>query len=661
MLALYITAILGPALVLLYLGIQAVQRQREAIDQLAQANRQLQERTLAAALELRLIAEAGLCLRDAAAVLGKPEWPVDWSEPGRARDLRVAFEGIARRHGLAKAAFFMEDGVVRVPRTQLALPLGLTERLADTTDQALAGVFEDAAALERSGRLRDALRLYTSLHARATHPAAAAGASVRIARTYERMGQLRRAADIHRRVMEEYADVYDASGRPHGLVAAVEWQRLSGRHSDIGPAAAWRNVRQAFASGRWELDPDAADYFAAELSVPGPDVAAAPYLDLMPIARLLTGTFQPVVGLDTGTPQRVSLAAPASGDIFYLAQRTPAGIVTAVGFVVDIAHVRERLLRQAAQDAGLAPDDVRLEDAGARGTRLRETLPRTAAVLVARPDAAAQRGDLLIFAGTVGVVVMVLLLGVVLLLRDVRRDAATSRLRSDLVGGVSHELKTPLTAIRMYGETLAARPDAPEDVRRTFYEVIVQESDRLTRLVDRVLDFSRLVSSPHQYDLAAVRLLPLLEAVVSQYEPFLRQQGFAFEFLAPPHAQDIEIQADREAVARALVNLMDNAVKYSEDDRWIRVSLTVDALEARVTVEDHGVGICPGDRQRIFERFSRGSSSVGRGGYGLGLYLVRHVMQAHGGRIEVTSGVPAGSQFALVFPIVAAAVAGEPA
>ncbi len=649
-LALYVAAIVGPALVLLFLGVQAVQRQRQAIDQLARANRQLQERRVAAALESRLIEDAERCLRDASAVV---QQPIDWTDLPRSRDLRVALESVAQRHPLAKAIFLIEDGIVRIPRTEHVLP-PIAGPLAATTDRSLTNLLEQAEGAERAGQTAKALHLYSRLAENATEPATKALALSRMAYSFERIGQAGKATDLHRRVVDEFQEAYDSVGRPYALTSAVELARLAERGHNRAPDALLA-VQQDLARGRWELDPDAAEYFAAELSVPGSAVATAPYLELTTIARALRGRFRPVVDASTRTPQRVTLHGGADRhDIYYMAFGRQSGSLATIGLVVNARSVREHIGPRVALDLGVASDQVTIQASSGRGTDLGSALPGTEVVLAstATPLGDSPTGDVLVFGGAVLLVLSVLLLGVVLLLRDVARDAATSQLQADLVGGVSHELKTPLTAIRMYGETLAARPDAPPETRQTFYDVIIQESDRLTRLVDRALDFSRIRTTGADYVLVPIPLLRTVQSVITQYRPFLNQQDFTFEFDASGTNLDaVTVRGDREALTRALVNLLDNAVKYSEDDRWIRLSVKVEGAEARVAVQDRGIGMPIEDQARIFNRFSRGNNRAGRGGYGLGLYLVRHVMAAHAGRVEVSSEVGRGSCFTLVLPV----------
>jgi signal transduction histidine kinase len=244
---------------------------------------------------------------------------------------------------------------------------------------------------------------------------------------------------------------------------------------------------------------------------------------------------------------------------------------------------------------------------------------------------------------------MILSAGVILLLRDISRETHTNRLRSDFVSSVSHELKTPITLIRLYSETLLRPSGFQEEERRDFYRIIMRESERLGRLVDQIQTFSRVARGDQTYKFEEGDLAPAIARIVDDYREFLERAGFhvqrALAESAPP------VRFDAAALSQAVVNLLDNAVKYSGQSRDIAVRLGVRDGSVIFEVEDHGVGIPAAEQNKIFERFYRVSNGSGKGGYGLGLFLVRHIMEAHGGRAEVESEPGRGSRFRLAFPV----------
>ena len=234
--------------------------------------------------------------------------------------------------------------------------------------------------------------------------------------------------------------------------------------------------------------------------------------------------------------------------------------------------------------------------------------------------------------------------------QDYRRETELADLRSQFVAHVSHELRTPLTSIQMFAETLALGRVADPEKQREYLETIARESERLARLVDQVLAFSKIAQGRSDYRLQALALVPIVEAAVQAVGPSLAQQGFAFRRdycgCAPI------VRADADALEQAILNLLTNAMKYSSDSRDIELRLRQSGGEAIVEVLDQGVGVPEELRERIFEKFFRaplGSGSVP--GVGLGLTVVAHVAAAHGGRVEVRNNEPKGSVFSLILPI----------
>jgi two-component system phosphate regulon sensor histidine kinase PhoR len=243
----------------------------------------------------------------------------------------------------------------------------------------------------------------------------------------------------------------------------------------------------------------------------------------------------------------------------------------------------------------------------------------------------------------------VLLTGIWVVYRSVRREMEFVRLKSEFVSNVSHELRTPLALIRMYAETLELRRVAGEGKKQEYYETIVKETERLTHLVNNLLNFSRMEAGRRPYTLTPVDLNEIVREVLESFSPHLRAEAFAPVVSLDPGIPSLN--ADRDAVQEALLNVLDNAVKYSEREKYLRVATGLRSGEICVEVEDHGPGIPSAYRERIFETFFRVPSSGGSGakGSGLGLAIARHIMEAHGGRIDLKSVPGRGSTFTLVF------------
>jgi signal transduction histidine kinase len=226
-----------------------------------------------------------------------------------------------------------------------------------------------------------------------------------------------------------------------------------------------------------------------------------------------------------------------------------------------------------------------------------------------------------------------------------------SRLKSDFVANVSHELKTPLALIRLFAETLEMGRVSAEEKKRQYYRVIHKESQRLTQLINNILDFSRIEAGRKEYRMAPADLNRIVGDVLEAYRFSIEQQGFTLESKL---AEDLpEVEVDKEALSQAVINLINNSIKYSRDEKLIRLETARNSGNVSLSVTDRGIGIPSSDQAKIFEKFYRAENSLVHEtkGSGLGLTLVRHIVEAHGGSVEVESSPGKGSTFTLVLPI----------
>ncbi|HXH82002.1 MAG TPA: HAMP domain-containing sensor histidine kinase [Candidatus Tectomicrobia bacterium] len=281
-------------------------------------------------------------------------------------------------------------------------------------------------------------------------------------------------------------------------------------------------------------------------------------------------------------------------------------------------------------------------------------LPRWRVAVYAPPGSSprdAVRRQVMLFTAAFGILVAVIVAGSAVTWRLMRREAEMAQLKSDFVANVSHDLKTPLSVIRMFGETLEMGRVRDEARRQEYYRVITRESERLSRLIDNVLDFSRIEGGRQRYDVAPAAIEPLVRDAVEAFAYPLEQQGFTVKVDVEPDLPDVPLDAD--AVGQALANLIDNAIKYSAERKAIAVFAARDGDWLRLEVADEGIGIPPSEHRRIFEKFYRvgRSETQGRRGSGVGLALVRHVAEAHGGSVTVESAPGAGSRFTIRLPL----------
>ena len=251
-------------------------------------------------------------------------------------------------------------------------------------------------------------------------------------------------------------------------------------------------------------------------------------------------------------------------------------------------------------------------------------------------------------------VVMLTFVGAFFLWRDTRRESRLAELRSQFVSSVSHELKTPLTSIRMFAESLQMDDESgtgdPKE-RAEYLDTIVCESERLTRLLNNVLDFSRIERGQKNYHLQSEELPGVVDAAVRTMRFPLTEQGFD---LRVDICDDLpSLRLDRDAIEQAILNLLNNAMKYSGKSRAIGLRLSRRNGSALIQVSDQGIGIPAGEQRRIFDKFYRVPSKENHAvsGTGLGLALVAHIAEAHGGSVEVDSAPGKGSTFSIALPL----------
>ena len=244
---------------------------------------------------------------------------------------------------------------------------------------------------------------------------------------------------------------------------------------------------------------------------------------------------------------------------------------------------------------------------------------------------------------------------VVLVFHDITEIKRLERTRKDFVANVSHELRTPLAAIKGYLETLAEEGvDNPEQTKE-FLEISKKHADRMENIVRDLLQLSRIESGLDPIRPAHIPLREAVEKNLLLLKPLAEKKGQTLSVALPPGAA---LRADPEKLNQVLINLLDNAVKYTPEGGKIDIRASEDEAQVTLEIQDNGVGVPKEDIHRIFERFYRVDRTRSRelGGTGLGLSIVKHIMEAHGGTVSVESEIGKGSRFILVFPKRAASV-----
>jgi signal transduction histidine kinase len=286
---------------------------------------------------------------------------------------------------------------------------------------------------------------------------------------------------------------------------------------------------------------------------------------------------------------------------------------------------------------------------------------------------ARQRQRQIIFGGLVGFSVVAALIGFVAARRAFRTQLQLSEAKSNFVSSVSHELRAPIASVRLMAESLERGKVNEPEKQNEYFRFIVQECRRLSSLIENVLDFSRIEQGRKQYEFEPTDLLALTRETVKLMEPYAEEKGVRLETSNIQHpTPNIEWEVDGRAIQQALVNLIDNAIKHSAKGQVVTIGIEVSGARCQVSgespdavgdltpdtprlalfVEDSGAGIPPGEHEKIFERFYRLGSELRREtqGVGIGLSIVKHIVEAHGGRVTVRSNVGKGSRFTIELP-----------
>ena len=525
---------------------------------------------------------------------------------------------------------------------------------APVTPRLPPGIFAEAEKLEfQKEDYAGAARVYRE-KANSPDTGVRAAALVALARNLRKAGQ----HDVARAVYEQLAQLDGAmvDGVPGGVVARYErCSLLVERHSPLLAAEA-AGFYADLQHGRWPLDRGLWEFYSGEArhwlasTVPEPPARQLALADAADeIARIIESD-------ETGSGFR---AVMLRGCPLLLAWHGDHGLTTALaagpewladwlkfgtnlGLNVALYDVSGHLVVGRAFSPG--------EPHAARSAS-ESGLPWTLRVASSDPAAdlglfAARRRLLLAAFGLAGVL---LLAGGYLVARALARELAVARLQSDFVSAVSHEFRSPLASLCHLTGLLREGAVTSEVRRAQYYDVLARETERLRRLVESLLDFRKMQAGKAQYNFTEVELGSFAEQVASEFRNELSDPGrLSVEAGGPA----LFVNADREALARALHNLLDNAAKYSPPGSPIRLAASAEGGEAKIEVADSGQGIPESEQKEIFKAFYRGADTkvLGVKGTGIGLAMVRQIVDAHGGRIALASSPGAGSRFAIVLP-----------
>ena len=614
---LFLAVLVPPAITLVWLGVQLLEQDRNLWKQ-----RDLERRQTAADAIVRSLDQ----------MLSEAErWPAGHPVP----------------EGALRVVVLSGEAHTDPPGLALWLPAPLAAAEADTRG------FTDPEMLEFQGTAQRALIRYEEL-ARSPQQSVRAGALLRIARVYRRGGQTSEA-------LQAYRDLAAISGVAIADVPAdLQARRAicdildeSGRKTELARAAA--SLESDFLAGRWMLARPDWELTAGQIA------GWTGHPLLVPVERKALTEAAEWLSEQSGhldSSGRRVVAADVPVTVLWRADGAKN-----TGLAMAPSLVRKWLKAAAAGGTGQVSLMTDSGQALVGGTPSpgSEAVRRTAAetglpwnVIVGPGDASYQSQDLatrrrLLSLG-LGAIVLLLAGGSYMLWRVVQRELAVARLQTDFVSAVSHEFRTPLTSLRHVTELLQENDSLPPERRQTFYAALGRSTERLHRLVESLLDFGRMELGRKPYDLQPADAGAITAQVVADFENEAAAQGFTIHLQVDESAPPL--RADAAALTRALWNLLDNAIKYSDQEREVWVSVDGSPDGVAIAVRDHGLGIPHRERKEIFRKFIRGEKAkqLGIKGTGLGLAMVSHIVEAHGGIIELESEEGRGSTFRLVLP-----------
>jgi signal transduction histidine kinase len=664
----YLISIGLVTLAILILAIISFVHQRALDKSRSQADVLLDGERLAVEWERRVWALSEECLLDPALTALVPDL-LDAVKPDDVHELHARLERFAGAHPVAEYLFAFQDGEVKFPRLgalrDLLPPYDLTDTKSPIERQ-FAAIFREAETEKGQGRYTEAISTYQRCFELSVSDDLKALALQNEAFCYSKAKKPTDAIKAYHQLEERYGDYTDENHRPYAVVAALEIEKLSNK----SPYADPRHLELLYdelVNGRWQLsEADAKscrDLLKEQLGGRTPAPKETKYLRHFKMARVAESALRrESLSMPGRVQARSILQENAGSQLFYVLLPGYERRNRVLALTVDPAYVSGRLLAEcrARLQAGVDPlpafqiDVKASSNASEMAIPFKTVFPFLQLGLPKQAIAASklnERIEVLLTGGSI--VLLLALLGLIfIMLAEVSREITMLHIRTNFLTSASHEHKTPLTLILLYSETLLADEDLMPDERRQCYKVIHREAERLNNLIKNMLLFSQIDRDKRDYALTEGDLGAVVGRTAKVCTEWLGRQGFTVRTDIAPDLPPVRF--DVEKVSQALMNVIDNARKYSGTSRSVDIRLRAEGSAVILEVQDAGIGIPEREKDKIFGRYYRSSNAGTQAGSGLGLYLVSDVMQAHNGSISVDSKPGQGSCFRLVFPACAA-------
>lgn len=665
----FLLAILIPAIILGYLSLRAFSERRQAVGQLLQSNLWMSGDSALRAVEAALLDKEK-------SLLATADIDVRENEP------------------LGKAFLLDQHFQILFPKTGIKNPY-FSANAVTASESGFSKLFIKAESYEFSNRdFAKAAQVYKESARQASSKSEKAIALAALGRCLISSGNLNEASSVYNELSTKYSLLKDQAGHFLGMTAAFQIYEIEKRRKRMeNGLQTLLDLYSGLRKGEWTVTLSEYDFFTSEIESTietsvqnGAHAEIADsynvlkqqpslYLQFLVFTGFLRKEAVPKIRdriaaspfQNNPQPEPRRLLTSAGGQQFLISYspfRNPDDRSTRYrGFCWDLESVKMKVLpdifEKVSRDTGLRLDTADEENpaSGVSNSlylsyrqfplpwKLHLIQPRLGELEQSARKENGLYGALLAF------ITILMFFGAILLGRDISRESETSRLRTEFVHNISHELKTPLTLIRLYAETLQRKKNLREEDRSESYEIITKESERLSHLINNVLDFSRIDMGRKEFKFKKDSLSSVVQETLESYRYHLEKKGFSINGQIDPYLP--EMSFDAEAVTSILVNLLGNAMKFSADRKEVTVRLFRRDPWAVLQVEDKGIGIERKEQSEIFKRFYRvkQSADTQTQGSGLGLTLVKHITEAHSGAVEVESEPGKGSIFSILLPL----------
>jgi len=685
----FLLGILVPSLFIGYLSWDAFSKRREALKKVIESQLWISGETALKSIERALLEYEESILN-----------PENFAPLSTLHERRQELE---QSYSLSRERIFLLDADFRIVFPQAESDDILFARWDQSMpDSAFASLFQRAEYLEFSQRkFAQAADLYHRCSLSTPVKQLQALALERYARCLVNTKRYDEAYSVYENLLNEFGQFKNRVGYPYGIIAAILLYEVT-RDMQIEKGKdllkTLIDVLEKLRNGDWQLNNPSYDYFSEEIeNILNKHLSAekypellneykaikeksSPYLEELEFKELLEENVIPILkeriafSQYSNEPQRGRFPVMNGESNFLFSYfrlgNVPSEQIFYAGFCWDLDYLENQkfpeIANTLAQTSGI---QVRLIDERLQNDLSGEknVIPKDALSVTFRQfpfpwrlivtqtalenlKSTALRENV-IYGTLLAVIVVMMCLGALLIARDVSRESETTRHKSEFVHNISHELKTPLTLIRLYGETLKDKKNLPEKNRKEAYEIITRESERLSYMINNVLDFSQIETGRKEFNLKTGHLSGVIRETLELYRYHLERKGFTIH---KEISEDLPpMDFDRESMASVLINLLSNSMKFSQDNKEVSVRLFKDGDYAVLQVADKGVGISRKEVDKIFQRFYRSENKAvsDSRGSGLGLTIVRHIAKAHGGQVEVESEPGEGSVFSVILPI----------